>query len=417
MTGPATGASAAAPDAYDGAPVSAPDAHDGAPVLAWSPELVSYDFGVGHPMAPVRLLLTHALMADLGLTDRFRTVAAPVADDATLTLVHEPEYVDAVRRAQETRAPIPERGLGDEDTPVFGAVHDASARIVGATVAAAEEVWSGRAKRALSVAGGMHHAMPGRAAGFCVYNDCAVAIQRLLDLGARRIVYVDLDAHHGDGVERAFWADDRVLTISIHQHPATLFPGTGYAQDVGGAEARGWSANVALPPETSDADWLRAVEAVVEPLVREVGPEVLVTQHGADGHARDPLTHLQVSIDAQREGARLMAELADTHAGGRWVATGGGGYEVVNVVPRAWTHLAGIVAGAPVEPDAEVPESWRAHVEELVDGTAPRTMTDGGQAAYKAFWTGYDPSSEVDRAIMATRSAVFPWHGLDPTTA
>lgn len=389
----------------------------GAPVLAWSPELVSYDFGVGHPMAPVRLLLTHALMTDLGLTDRFRVIGAPVADDATLALVHDPDYVAAVRRAQETHTPVPERGLGDEDTPVFGAVHDASARIVGATVAAAEEVWAGRATRALSIAGGMHHAMPGRAAGFCVYNDCAVAIRRLLDLGARRVVYVDLDAHHGDGVERAFWGDDRVLTISIHQHPATLFPGTGYAQDVGGAEARGWSANVALPPETSDAHWLRAVEAVVEPLVREAAPDVLVTQHGADGHARDPLTHLQVSIDAQRAAAILMGQLADEHACGRWVATGGGGYEVVNVVPRAWSHLAAVVAGTPLEPGTTVPASWRAHVADLADGAAPRTMTDLGTGEFKAFWTGYDPSSEVDRAILATRSAVFPWHGLDPTTA
>lgn len=388
-----------------------------APVLAWSPSLVSYDFGVGHPMAPVRLVLTHALMTELGLTTRFRTVAAPIADDADLRRVHDPDYIDAVRGAQADGRPNRARGLGDEDTPVFGAVHDASARIVGATLAAAEEVYAGRARRALSVAGGMHHAMPSRAAGFCVYNDCAIAIHRLLELGARRVVYVDLDAHHGDGVERAFWNDDRVLTISVHQHPDSLFPGTGFAQDVGGAEARGWAVNVALPPGTSDAAWLRAVEAVVEPLVREVEPDVLVTQHGADGHGRDPLTHLDVSVDAQRAAALLMAELADRHASGRWVATGGGGYEVVNVVPRAWSHLAAVVAGSPLAADAPVPQAWREMVQELVDGEPPRTMSDGGTSDFRPFWQGYDPASEVDRAILATRAAVFPWHGLDPQTS
>ncbi|UNX54448.1 acetoin utilization protein AcuC [Georgenia sp. TF02-10] len=388
-------------------------------LLVWSDDLVSYDFGVGHPMAPVRLLLTHDLLADLGVLawPGLVVAPAPVAPDSELLRVHEAEYVAAVRAAEADGAAPVGFGLGDADTPVFGQVHTASARIVGSTVAAAEAVWTGTARRAVSLAGGMHHAMARRASGFCVYNDVAVAIAWLLDHGAGRVAYVDLDAHHGDGVERAFWDDPRVLTLSVHQHPGSLFPGTGYAQDVGPATARGFAANVALPPGTQDAGWLRAVEAVAEPLVREHAPDVLVTQHGCDCHGADPLAELDVSVDAQRAAALLMADLAEQHAHGRWLATGGGGYEVVGVVPRAWSHLAAVVAGHPLDPGTALPEEWRRRVHDLADVTAPATMTDGRDGRLVPFAAGYNPDDAVDRAIMATRQAVFPWHGLDPVTS
>jgi acetoin utilization protein AcuC len=385
-------------------------------VMVWSEDLVGYDFGAGHPMAPVRLVLTYELLSDLGVLDApgLSLVPAPVASDAELELVHTADYVAAVREAEEDGRPRPERGLGDGDTPVFGRVHTASARIVGSTLAAARAVWHGDATRAVSLAGGMHHAMAQRASGFCVYNDVSVAIAWLLQAGARRVAYVDLDAHHGDGVERAFWGDDRVLTISVHQHPGSLFPGTGYPQDVGSAAARGTAVNVALPPHTSDAGWLRAVEALAVPMVRAHAPDVLVTQHGCDCHRSDPLAELDVSVDAQRRAVMLMAELADAHAGGRWVATGGGGYEVVGVVPRAWSHLVAVAAGCPLDPGTAVPESWRQMVHDLADVTAPLTMSDGGDPEIRRFADGYNPDDEVDRAIMATRQSVFPWHGLDP---
>ncbi|MFH5821988.1 acetoin utilization protein AcuC [Georgenia sp. AZ-5] len=384
-----------------------------AALLVWSEDLVSYDFGLAHPMTPVRLLLTHRLLADLGVLDGLRTVPAPVAADEDLLRVHTPEYVAAVRRAEEDGRPRPEHGLGDEDTPVFGQVHTASARIVGSTLAAAGAVWRGEADRAVSIAGGMHHAMPNRASGFCVYNDAAVAISWLVEQGAR-VAYVDLDAHHGDGVERVFWDDDRVLTISVHQHPRSLFPGTGYAQDIGSAHARGTAANVALPAGTSDRAWLRAVEAVAAPLVRAHAPDVLVTQHGCDCHGSDPLAQLDVSVDAQRAAQLLMSELADRDTSGKWVALGGGGYEVIGVVPRAWAHLVATAAGRPLDPGTAVPEAWRAHVRELADVAAPTTMTDGRDGAFARFSDGYNPDDDADRAILATRQAVFPWHGLDP---
>src|SRR5690606_26874468 len=198
-------------------------------------------------------------------------------------------------------------------------------RVVGGTVAATRAVWRGEAPRAVNPAGGLHHAMPSAASGFCVYNDIAVGIAAVLAEGAERVLYVDVDAHHGDGVERAFWDDPRVLTVSIHQSGRSLFPGTGYPQDAGGPRARGSAANIALPPRTSDAAWLRALDAVVGPLVEEWRPQLVVSQHGADAHHRDPITDLDISVDAQRAAAIMIRGWADEHCEGRWVATGGGG--------------------------------------------------------------------------------------------
>ena len=214
--------------------------------------------------------------------------------------------------------------------------------------------------------------MPDRASGFCVYNDVAVGIRWLLDQGAERVAYVDVDVHHGDGVEAIFWDDPRVLTISLHETGQILFPGTGFSGDVGGEGAEGSAVNVALPPGTGDAGWLRAFHAVVPDLVREFAPDVLVTQHGCDSHAEDPLAHLMLSVDGQRAAYVALHELAHEVAGGRWVATGGGGYALVDVVPRAWSHLLGVVSGAPLDPETRTPEAWRAYVRERLGVDAPR---------------------------------------------
>jgi acetoin utilization protein AcuC len=265
--------------------------------------------------------------------------------------------------------------------------------------------------------GGLHHAMRGKASGFCVYNDIAVGIQWLLDHGAERVAYVDVDVHHGDGVERIFWDDPRVLTISVHETGRALFPGTGWPTDVGGPDAEGSAVNVALPPGLSDAGWLRAIHAVVMPLVRAFRPDVLVTQHGCDTHAEDPLAHFAVTVDAQRAAADALHRLAHDVCEGRWLALGGGGYEVVDVVPRTWTHLTAIAAHAPIKTTVEVPEDWRAHVEHVFGRPGPRRMGDltpeDGPLWWRSWEMGYDPASEVDRSIMATRTAVFPLHGLD----
>jgi acetoin utilization protein AcuC len=395
----------------------------GAACVVFDPTLTAYDFGVTHPMSPLRVDLTVRLARELGvLADAgaagagLPTVPAPIADDDLVATVHDPAYIDAVKLAgKEPHRVIEERGLGTPDNPTFEGMHEASAHIVGATVEAARRVWTGDTLHAANISGGLHHAMPEKASGFCVYNDVAVGIRWLLAQGAERVAYVDVDVHHGDGVEAVFYDDPRVLTISLHETGQMLFPGTGFPSDTGGPGAEGSAVNVALPPGTSDAGWLRAFHAVVPPLVREFAPEVLVTQQGCDSHIEDPLAHLMLTVDGQRAAYLALHDLAHEVCDGRWVATGGGGYAVVDVVPRAWTHLLSIVGGAPLDPATETPEAWRAHVQQLLGRTGPFRMTDGRSPAYRDWSQGYDPSVWLDRAINATRDAVFPLNGLDPT--
>jgi acetoin utilization protein AcuC len=386
----------------------------GPAAVVWDDSILGYDFGAGHPFDPVRLRLTMGLAGALGvLSAPAVTMISPSpATDPELETVHDPRYVAAVRHAGRALAPAVEFGLGTADDPVFEGMHEAAALVVGATLAAARSVWSGAATHAVSIGGGHHHAMRASASGFCVYNDLAVAIKWLLSAGAERVAYVDLDVHHGDGVQAAFYDDPRVLTVSLHEHPATLFPGTGRPDETGTGDGAGYAVNVALPAGTADAGWLRAVDAVVLPLLRAFRPTVLVTQHGCDGHRLDPLAHLSLSVDGQRQAQVMMHELAHELCGGRWIATGGGGYALVQVVPRTWTHLLAVAAGTPVDPEMATPAQWRELARSLTGETAPPTMTDGVPPRYVSFASGTDPGDPADRAIMRTRSAVFPSHGL-----
>jgi acetoin utilization protein AcuC len=380
--------------------------------VAWDDRLAGYDFGPEHPLAPVRVELTIALARAFGVLDAsgVRVAAPEPATLAELEFVHDPRYIAAVQRG----AADPAFGLGTADDPVFPGMHDASALVAGATLAAARAVWTSEAEHAVSIAGGLHHAMRGMASGFCVYNDPAIAISWLLRQGAQRIAYVDIDVHHGDGVQAAFYDDPRVLTISLHEHPMTLFPGTGLPSETGGPDAEGMAVNVALRAGTGDAGWLRAFDAIVPPLLREFRPEILVSQHGCDSHRLDPLAHLELTVDGQRRAHAALHELAHETAGGRWLLTGGGGYELVHVVPRTWTHLLAEAAGRPLDPQLATPPEWREYVRARTGVRAPERMTDGAEAAFTPFSSGYDPADAVDRAVMATRTAVFPMHGLFP---
>ncbi|MGW4638229.1 acetoin utilization protein AcuC [Sphaerisporangium sp. NPDC004334] len=379
--------------------------------VVWDDKLISYDFGPGHPLAPIRVELTMALARDLGVLDKVEMVGCAPATDDELALVHRRDYIEAVKRVSATGLPDLSCGLGTVDNPAFAGVHEASALIAGASIEACRAVWTGAAEHALNIAGGLHHAMPGAASGFCVYNDPAAGIAWMLEQGARRVAYVDVDVHHGDGVQAIFYDDPRVLTISLHESPRTLFPGTGFPSETG---VDGTAVNVALPAGCGDAGWLRAFHAVVPPLLREFQPDVLFSQQGCDGHALDPLAHLMLSLDCQRQAYAALHALAHETAGGRWVATGGGGYELVQVVPRAWSHLIAEAAGEPVDPQTVTPESWREYVALRTGEVPPLHMTDGRRPDYRDFSAGYDPADPVDRAIMATRKAVFPLHGLDP---
>jgi acetoin utilization protein AcuC len=389
--------------------------------VVWDEGLTAYDFGADHPLAPIRLELTMDLARQLGVLDleSVEVIEAQPAADDVLTLVHEPEYVAAVRAAGSASPRVDyRRGLGSPDNPVFPGMHEASALVVGCSVTAASLVWRGDKEHAVNLAGGLHHAMAGAASGFCIYNDPAVAIAWLLANGAERVAYVDVDVHHGDGVQDIFYADPRVLTISMHESGRYLFPGTGFADEVGGPGAQGTSVNVALPPGTADVDWRRAFEAVVPPLLRAFAPDVLVTQHGCDTHALDPLAHLALTVDGQRASYAALHALAHEVCDGRWLALGGGGYEIVHVVPRAWTHLLAEVAGEPVDPETATPQPWQATAGRVRSQTArgvPERMTDAGDrfavgvpAAQRA-----ELADVVTAAVEETRQAVFGHHGLD----
>ncbi len=360
----------------------------------WDEAVTGYDFGPSHPMDPVRLALTMGLVRAFGLDREVELRAAPQAGDSTLRLVHREDYVAAVREVSaDPGIADGSYGLGTMDDPAFRGMHEASALIAGQSVAAAEAIWRGEAGHAVNFAGGLHHAMPGGAAGFCVYNDAALAVARLLELGAERVAYVDVDVHHGDGVQAAFWDDPRVLTVSLHEHPSTLFPQTGWPQETGGPG-------------------LRAFHATVPELLEDFRPQVLVTQHGADTHFEDPLAHLAVSLDAQRAVQESCHRLAHAYAGGNWLALGGGGYAVVDVVPRSWTHLVGIAAHRPVDPETVIPASWREEVYARTRQPAPARMTDGRSVSWRDWEAGYDPADRIDQAVLATRRAVFPLRGM-----
>ncbi len=384
--------------------------------VVWDDSLAKYDFGPGHPLAPVRVQLAMRLVRDLGLVrpDHVSVVPPVEIDDDLLLTVHKPEFVEAVRRcsADPSHHDLG-RGLGTEDVPTFTGMHEASRAVVGATLAAVQSVHSGRALHAVNLSGGLHHAMPGSASGFCVYNDIAVGIQWLLDQGVERVAYIDVDVHHGDGVQAAFWNDPRVLTISVHESGRALFPGTGFPGEIGGPDALGTAANVALPPHTSDDAWLRAFDGVVPQLLHSFKPQILVTQQGCDSHADDPLAHLELSIDGQRMTYAALHRLAHEVCDGRWVALGGGGYSWVDVVPRAWSHLVAEVVGTPVPPETPLPAEWRDFVESWLKVPTPALMTDGRTPRVRTWDSGYDPADPVDAAVLRTREAVYPWHGLN----
>ncbi|MEO7260082.1 MAG: acetoin utilization protein AcuC [Jatrophihabitantaceae bacterium] len=379
--------------------------------LVWGQGYLGYDFGE-HPLNPVRLDLTMSLARSLGVLDQLTVLEPAPAEESELLTVHAADYLAAVRAAGSDPG-YQGFGLGSADNPVFADMFEAAALVAGGSRQAALQVWSGAARHAMNIAGGLHHAMRNSAAGFCVFNDVVLAIRTLLAAGARRVAYVDIDVHHGDGVEAAFYDDPRVLTISMHQDPRTLYPGTGSATDVGSGAGEGAAVNLALPPGTSDDGWLRAFAAVVPGAVTAFGPDVLVTQCGCDTHHEDPLADLALTIDGQRAAYAALHQLAHRVAGGRWLAMGGGGYGVLRCVPRTWTHLLAEMTGHPIDPRTEIPQSWSDGVRRRgVSAALPQLMGEGREPQPQLWHPGGE--SWLDRSIWATRNASFPHLGLDP---
>lgn len=384
--------------------------------FVWDDELRHYDFGPGHPLSPIRTVLAYKLIESLKILEQphCRVVGdIELATEEQLRRVHDAAYIESVKLASVGDGYRDlARGLGTDDVPVFEGMHTAAARICGATLAGAHAVHDGSAVHAVNISGGLHHAMPANASGFCVYNDVAVAIGWLLDQGVERIGYVDVDVHHGDGVQEIFYDDPRVMTVSIHESGKTLFPGTGRHSEIGGPGALGTAINIAVPAGTTDDGWLRAFDAIVPKVLKSFAPQILVTQQGCDSHRDDPLANLRLTIEGQRASYLRLHELAHELCDGRWLATGGGGYDWVDVVPLAWAHLTAIAAGSPIPTDAPVPSDWRTLVKAALGQDSPEYMGNGTILHPRPWSGGYDPLDSLDKAVLRTEDAVYPALGL-----
>ncbi len=374
--------------------------------FVYTPRFNDYDFGPGHPLKPIRVARTHELLRACGLLEpaSVSVVKPSVADEGAVALVHTREYIDAVRAPSEGRSvrrPL-EFGLGTIDNPIVEGLYEGSAIIVGASVLAADLVIDGKADVAFNPAGGLHHAHRARAAGFCVLNDCAVAIAHTLKRcgDGTKAVYVDIDAHHGDGVQEAFYDRRDVLTISLHESGRYLFPGTGSVSEIGEGEGKGFSVNVPFSPYTHDEIYLWAFREVVVPLLEAFEPDFVFTQLGVDTHHTDPLTHMSCTTRGYMGVVEEIAQRAP-----RWIAFGGGGYDVT-AVPRAWT-LA-FARMAQLEAPQRIPDSQAEHYGKaekpipLHDAETPVIDEDWARVAREF----------AEESVKEIRERVFEFHGL-----
>ena len=358
-----------------------------------------YDYGPTHPLKIFRLQLAHDLIEGYGLLDLPGAQMIPTqkARDEDLALFHSRDYLDVLKGASEGRlqASAYPYGLGPGDNPVFRGLYDWSLWVTGATLQAADLVAGGEKDIVFNIAGGLHHADPSHASGFCYVNDAAVGILKLVKQG-KRVAYVDFDAHHGDGVQRAFYRTNQVLTISLHEAGHTLFPGTGYEFETGEGAGKGYSVNVPFPPFADDEVYVWAFEEIVPPLLEGFKPDIVVTQLGVDTFYSDPLTNLHLSIRGFEKLVRRIRSLA-----AHWVALGGGGYEVSNVA-RAWALAWAVMNGVDLADDLPGPYLEKAarfgiHDKKLRGGEAPSSQSRDGEVR-----------AEMERVVRYLKETVFP---------
>ena len=354
------------------------------PTLAYvySDEFLKYDFGPGHPLTPIRLKLTYELSRAKGLFDHQNTalVSPRVASEEEVKLFHSEEYVSLVKRLSKIGHGLLDLG----DTPAFKGVYEASAMTVGASLEAVDAVMSRRADHGINISGGLHHAHEDRASGFCVFNDPAVSIVYLKKkYRLERIMYFDMDAHHGDGVMYGFYTDAGVLDVDFHEDGRYLFPGTGFTSETGEKEGEGFKVNIPVPPGTGDEPYLTGFREIVPALVRAYKPEFILVQCGADSHADDLLAHLQLTTRTYEEIVTTLHKLAHEVASGRIVAFGGGGYNPANVA-RSWTMVA--AALGEIQPTNDVPNEWKSYFRRSTGSTPPDSLRSEVPR-------GYDPES------------------------
>ncbi len=365
----------------------------------YSDDFAKYDYGPGHPLKPFRLRLTHDLIKAYGLLSLpdVRIIEAKPAAEEDLLLYHTKDYIEVLKSANRgLDIPGEERyGLGFEDNPVFEGVFEWSRLVAGASLQAAELVDSGEVRTAFNISGGLHHALASSASGFCYINDPVVLISRLLGKG-RRVAYIDIDAHHADGVQEAFYLTDQVLTISLHESGRYLFPGTGFGSETGEGKGRGYAVNVPMPPYSDDELFIYAFNEVVPPLVEQFRPDIIVGQLGVDSFLTDPLTHLNYTTKGFCEVVRKMKKLSP-----KWIALGGGGYEITNVA-RAWTLAWAIMND--VEPPDELPAEFLKQYP--LEGFKNRKLRDED---YREEGAGKKiMRDEIEAVIAGIKKKVFP---------
>jgi acetoin utilization protein AcuC len=329
-----------------------------------------YDFGEGHPLTPLRIELTYALMRDLGILEHsnVKKLIPRKATDAEVLRIHSQKYIDKLKELNSLTRPsyksFPEFGLGPGDNPVFPGMYDASLSVVGASLSAAEYLFIDEDHtRAFNIAGGLHHAMPDAASGFCILNDPAIAIQKVLDEHPDfSVMYLDIDCHHGDGVQWIFYKTPKVLTLSFHQSGETLFPGTGFTKETGEGDGKGYSLNFPFPARTFDDIYLRAFNRILPQVMDAYRPDLLVCQLGVDTHFLDPLTSMGLSTTGQEKVFQKIHECVPKYVStNKLLALGGGGYDV-SVVGRTWSMILAEMAGINLE--NYLPDSWLALLKE-----------------------------------------------------
>lgn len=353
----------------------------------------SYQFEHNHPFHPIRYALSISLLEHVHALTAAAIMEPPSYEMKDLLhLAHHESYVEAIQQLSAASAPSELRenaelyGFHADDTPFFAGMHEAACAIVAGTVHAVEEVLSGRTEHAYHMAGGLHHALPNRAAGFCIYNDAVIAIRAAQQKHQSRVLYIDTDVHHGDGVQLAFYADPSVCTYSIHETGKFLFPGTGYQYERGIEQGYGTCINVPLEPYTEDESWLNSFEYTLRKTIDYYKPDLIISQHGCDAHAYDPLSHLHCSIAIYERIPMIIHELAHTYCGGKWVALGGGGYDLWRVVPRAWSLVWLEMSDHPLRDEllharssnvlTPLPESWVQQWQSLSPEQLPKYWQD-----------------------------------------
>jgi acetoin utilization protein AcuC len=364
---------------------------------------VKYAYSDTHPLKPYRLQLAHDLMQSYGLLELpdSRRIETLPASRNELEQFHTRDYLDVLESADcgVYRMDYAAYGLGPGDNPIFDGMYTWSQLVAGGTLQAARLVASGDVDIAFHMAGGLHHAMPDRASGFCYVNDPVIAILDLVHKGYR-VAYIDVDIHHADGVQTAFYDTDQVLTISLHESGRYLFPGTGFVQEIGDGKGRGYAINLPLPPGVDDDVFAEGFSAIVLPLVEAYQPDFVVTQLGVDGFRHDPLAHGQLTTTGFMYVLRQIRMLAP-----RWIATGGGGYHLPNVA-RAWTLAWGLMNDAEL-PDA-LPESILPSLRQ--QGYTGKTLREHNMPLHASHRERLH--AEVREAVAYLRQHVFPIHGI-----